>query len=45
MLFNAVEDATLEKDKLFLVEDSSGDKFDQIQNFGGKTWGAGTADK
>ena len=43
--FNAAEATTIEKDNLFLVGDSSGDKFGQIENSGGKTWDAGTADE
>lgn len=43
--FNAAEGTTTEKDKLFLVGDSSGDKFGQIENAGGKTWDAGTSDE
>tara|TARA_R110002096_G_scaffold231964_1_gene421844 strand:- start:3792 stop:4625 length:834 start_codon:yes stop_codon:yes gene_type:complete len=43
--FNAAEGATVEKDKLFLVGDSSGDKFGQIENAGGATWDTGTADE
>lgn len=43
--FNAAEATTVEKDKLFLVGDSSGDKFGQIENGGGATWDAGTADE
>ena len=42
--FNAAEATTVEKDKLFLVGDSSGDKFGQIENAGGATWDAGTGD-
>ena len=43
--FNAAEGQTVEKDNLFLVGDSSGDKFGQIENSGGKTWDEGTADE
>ncbi|SFZ92748.1 Por secretion system C-terminal sorting domain-containing protein [Flaviramulus basaltis] len=43
--FNAAENTTVEKDNLFLVGDDSGDKFGQIENSGGKTWDAGTADE
>lgn len=43
--YNAAEGVTVEKDKLFLVGDSSGDKFGQIENSGGKTWDSGTADE
>lgn len=43
--FNAAENTTVEKDNLFLVGDSSGDKFGAIENSGGKTWDAGTADE
>tara|TARA_R110002096_G_scaffold231963_1_gene421836 strand:- start:2446 stop:3279 length:834 start_codon:yes stop_codon:yes gene_type:complete len=43
--FNAAEATTVEKDKLFLVGDSSGDKFGQIENAGGATWDAGTGDE
>lgn len=43
--FNAAEGTTVEKDNLFLVGDSSGDKFGKIENSGGKTWDAGTADE
>lgn len=43
--FNAAEATTVEKDALFLVGDSDGDKFGQIENSGGKTWDAGTADE
>ncbi|RXP46877.1 T9SS C-terminal target domain-containing protein [Lutibacter sp. HS1-25] len=43
--FNAAQDATVEKDKLFLVGDDNGDKFGQIENSGGKTWDAGTSDE
>lgn len=40
--FNAPEGATVKKDALFLVGDSSGDKYGKIENAGGKTWDAGT---
>tara|TARA_R110002111_G_scaffold84431_4_gene132308 strand:- start:4853 stop:5680 length:828 start_codon:yes stop_codon:yes gene_type:complete len=43
--FNAAESATIEKDNLFLVGDSSGDKFGQIENAGGATWDTGTPDE
>lgn len=43
--FNAAEGATVEKDALFLVGDSSGDQFGQIENSGGATWDSGTADE
>lgn len=43
--YNAAEGITVEKDGLFLVGDSSGDKFGKIENSGGKTWDAGTADE
>ncbi|MGY5354664.1 T9SS type A sorting domain-containing protein [Wenyingzhuangia sp. IMCC45467] len=43
--YNAAEGATVVKDGLTLVGDSSGDKFGQIENSGGKTWDAGTADE
>lgn len=43
--FNAAEGTTVVKDKLVLHGDSSGDKFGQIENSGGKTWDAGTADE
>ncbi len=43
--FNAAEGVTTEKDNLFMVGDSSGDKFGQIENSGGATWDAGTADE
>lgn len=40
--FNAPEGTTVKKDALFLVGDSSGDKYGKIENAGGKTWDAGT---
>ncbi|WP_179008993.1 T9SS type A sorting domain-containing protein [Winogradskyella forsetii] len=43
--FNAAEGVTVEKDNLFLVGDSSGDKFGEIENAGGATWDAGTDDE
>jgi hypothetical protein len=43
--FNAAEATTVEKDNIFMVGDDSGDKFGQIENAGGKTWDAGTADE
>ena len=43
--FNAPEGETVEKDNLFLVGDSSGDQFGQIENAGGATWEAGTSDE
>jgi len=43
--FNAAEGTTVEKDNMFLVGDSSGDKFGEIENSGGKTWDEGTADE
>ncbi|WP_439132942.1 T9SS type A sorting domain-containing protein [Polaribacter sp.] len=43
--FNAAEATTVEKDGLFLVGDSDGDKFGQVENSGGKTWDEGTADE
>jgi hypothetical protein len=43
--FNAGEGLTVVKDGLSLVGDSSGDKFGKIENSGGKTWDAGTADE
>ena len=43
--FNAAEGATIEKDNLFLVGDSNGDKFGQIENAGGATWDSETADE
>lgn len=43
--FSAAEGETVVKDGLTLVGDSSGDKFGKIENAGGKTWDAGTADE
>lgn len=43
--FNAAEGVTVEKDNLFLVGDSSGDKFGEIENAGGATWNAGETDE
>ena len=43
--YNAAEGATVVKDGLTLVGDSSGDQFGQIENSGGKTWDAGTDDE
>jgi hypothetical protein len=43
--FNAAENTTVEKDNLFLVGDSSGDQFGEIENSGGATWDAGTGDE
>ena len=43
--YNAPEGVTVEKDNLFLVGDSSGDQFGQIENAGGATWDAGTSDE
>ncbi|MGY8908296.1 MAG: T9SS type A sorting domain-containing protein [Flavobacteriales bacterium] len=43
--YNAAEGETVKKDNLFLVGDSEGNKFGKIENSGGKTWDAGTADE
>ena len=43
--YNAAEGETVKKDNLFLVGDNDGNKFGKIENSGGKTWDAGTADE
>jgi hypothetical protein len=43
--YNAAEATTVEKDNIFMVGDSSGDQFGEIENAGAATWDAGTGDE